>query len=173
MPSKQGSGRNKIDLRALCIYALLCTLCMVLSYLENLLPTEIIAPGIKLGLANSVALLLVCSGDTRGAFLVNTARIFLSALLFGSPVSFVFSLAAGLCSLAVTALLYRIKLFGTVGLSVCGAVAHNLAQTVVAFVLLGAGVWLYFPLLLLVGTASGAAVGFLCGIILKKIKTNR
>ncbi len=167
MSAKSGNSRNKIDVKHLCVYALLCATCMVLSYLEALVPTGFL----KLGLSNSVALLLVCRGDTKGAFSVNISRILLSALLFGGAVSLAFSLSAGVVSLAVTALIFKFNTFSAVGLSVIGGVTHNIVQLLVAFLLLGGGVVLYFPLLLIGGVVSGALIGILCGIILKKIET--
>ncbi len=173
MSAKSGNSRNKIDAKRLCLYSVLTALCLGLGFLERLIPTDIVAPGIKLGLANGVALLLVCQGDILGAFLVNLARIFISALLFGSAVSLGFSLCAGVVSLALVAFFYRLGIFGAVGLSVLGGVVHNITQTAVAWCLLGSGVLLNLPLLLVGGTLSGALVGMLCGIILKKIETKQ
>lgn len=162
-------GNNRISTtRRICVYSLLTALCLVLGFLEGLIPTGI---GIKLGLSNAVALMLVCEGELKGAFSVNIARITLSALLFGTAVSFVFSFTAGMVSLAVTALLKRIEVFDTVGVSVVGAVVHNLVQLAVAMLITGIGAAAYLPMLLLGGIVSGAAVGVLSSLVLKKIKT--
>ena len=58
----------------------MCTaVALGLAYIEALLPPVFAAvPGIKMGLANSVCLLLVLKKDIKGAFLVNFARILLS-----------------------------------------------------------------------------------------------
>ena len=73
-------------------YGILVALCMVFGWVENLISLSFIAPGIKIGLANSVCLLLVLNKDIKGAFFTNIARILLSALLFSTPFSLVFSL---------------------------------------------------------------------------------
>ena len=59
-------------------------LAMIFSYIESLLSLPAPVPGIKLGLANLVILLLLYRDGTGLALTVNLARIFLTALLFGN-----------------------------------------------------------------------------------------
>ena len=82
MPAEQGNSRNRIKAARLTRYALFCAICLIVGYIESLLPLSFIAPGVKIGFSNAVALSLLLSGDTKGAFAVNVARILLSALLF-------------------------------------------------------------------------------------------
>ena len=49
------------------LYALFAALAMIFGYIESLYSLSFIAPGIKLGLANSIVLLLLCGGDFKGA----------------------------------------------------------------------------------------------------------
>lgn len=154
------------------LYGLFTALCLVFGFLESTISLSFIAPGIKLGLANGIALLLVAEGDIKGAFAVNTARILLSALLFSSPSSLIFSLPAGVLSILVMALLARSGRFGTVGFSIAGAVTHNLTQLAAAVLLFGGAVSVYLPVLLVSAAVSGTAIGWLGELILKKVKTN-
>lgn len=156
--------------KRLSVYGIFTALCLVLGFVESLISFSAIAPGIKLGLANSIALLLVLKGDIKGAFLVNSVRIILSALLFATPSVLIYSLPAGLISLLVSALLSKCKLFGSVGISVAGAVTHNITQLLCAVLLLGAGVLYYLPFLLLSALVGGVLVGILAGIINLKFK---
>lgn len=158
--------------KRICTLGLLTALCMVLGYLERLVSLSFIAPGIRLGLANSAALLLICYNDKKGALAVNLCRIILSALLFGSLVSFAFSFVAGLGSSLAMILLSRLKNTGVLGISIAGGFVHNLLQAVVAMVLIGNAVLYYLPLLLLCGAVSGGVIGAVCYLISKKIKTN-
>ena len=87
MSAKQDNSPNRIDTKRLTLYALLVAAAMVFSYIESLVPLFFIAPGVKIGLANAVSLLLAAKGRYKGAFAVNISRILLSALLFGSAVS--------------------------------------------------------------------------------------
>lgn len=173
MPAKQGNSRNKIDVKRLALYALLVSVCLIVGYLESFLSLTLIAvaPGVKLGLSNAVALILVCSGDTKGAWAVNITRIFLSALLFGSAISLVFALAGGVASLAVVSCIARLKSVSEIGISIASGAVHNTFQCIAAMAFVGVGVVYYLPALLLFGALCGAFCGVLARVILKKLKT--
>ena len=158
--------------KKIALYGILTSLALIFGYIESLFSLSFIAPGIKLGLANSVALILLCYGDFRGAMLVNITRILLSALLFSSPFSLVFSLTAGILSVVIMRLLSGIKGVSVIGFSISGAAVHNLVQLTVASLLFGRAVWYYLPFLLVSALLSGGIIGILSSIIFKKIKTN-
>lgn len=158
--------------KKIALYGILTSLALIFGYIESLFPLSFIAPGVKLGLANSVALILLCYGDFRGAILVNITRILLSALLFSSPFSLIFSLTAGILSVVIMRLLSGIKGVSVVGFSISGAAVHNLVQLTVASLLFGRAVWYYLPFLLVSALLSGGIIGILSSIIFKKIKTN-
>ncbi len=149
-------------------YGIMAAVCIVLGYVETLLSFDFIAPGIKIGLSNSVALLLIAKKDVKGAFLVNIVRILLSALLFSAPSTLIYSLSGGIISIVVMSLVSKIDKLSIVGFSVLGAVSHNITQFTVALLLLGNGVWYYLPLLLIAAVISGTATGFIAGILIKK-----
>ena len=153
------------------LYGILASICLVFSYLETLLPLTFIAPGVKIGLANGVALLLILKNDIKGAFWVNIIRILLLNLLFVHPFALIYSLSAGVISTLVMWLVSKTKIFGAVGFSILGALTHNLVQTVVALILLGTGVLYYSPFLIFSAIISGGFIGFLANILDKKIKT--
>lgn len=152
------------------LYAVFTALCLAFSYIEMLIPFDFIAPGIKLGLGNAVALLLILKGDIRGAFCVNITRILLSALLFGGVHTLMYSLPAGLISVSVMAVMSKIKHISGIGFSICGAAVHNITQLTVALGVLGRGVLYYAPALLLSAAISGYLVGLISVLIFKKIK---
>lgn len=154
------------------LYGILTALCLIFGYIESLIPLSFIAPGIKLGLSNSIALILVAKKDIKGAFAVNIARILVSSLLFSTPFSLLFSLTSGIMSILIMWLLSGKKSISVIGFSIVGAVIHNTTQTIIACIIFGKAVFYYFPLLLISAAISGAVIGFLCEIILKKLKTN-
>ena len=173
MLTKQGDSRNKIEIKRITFYALLVAVCLIIGYLENSLSIALIAvaPGVKIGLSNAIALVLVYCGDVKGAWKVNIARICLSALLFGSPVSLVFSLSGGMASLVTATVISKYKSVSEIGVSIASATAHNIFQCIAAYVFVGAGVFYYLPALLLCGVLCGALCGVLVKLIYKKIKT--
>ena len=152
------------------LYGILTGLALIFGYIESLFSLSFIAPGIKLGIANSVALLLLCFKDFKGALLVNITRILLSALLFSTPFSLVFSLTAGIISVVIMKPLSGIKSVSVVGFSIAGAVVHNLVQLTVASIIFGRAVWYYLPFLLVSALISGGIIGALSLIIFKRIK---
>lgn len=169
MSAKQSDSTNKLTAKKLCLYGIFTALCIVFGYLESLVSLDFIAPGVKLGLSNAVALLLITVKDFKGAFAVNIARILLCALLFGSPVSLAFSLAGGIASVIFTFLLSKVKSVSVVGLSIAGGVIHNIFQLFVAMIIVGIGAVFYVPVLCITGALSGALIGILCSILLNKL----
>lgn len=152
-------------------YALFTALALLFSFVESLYSLNFIAPGIKLGLANCVALLFVFKGDFKGAFLVNIARILLSTLLFSAPSTLIFSLTAGVLSLTLSCLAEKTKLFSPIGVGVTGAVTHNLVQLAVAAIITATkGVLFYAAPLIFSGLICGILTGLAAGMIEKKIK---
>ena len=91
--------------RRLVIIALYTALALILSYLESLVPIPMPVPGAKVGLPNIVTLISLLTLGTPLTLLIVTARIFLSGFLFGSMSAILYSLAGGLLSLGVMALL--------------------------------------------------------------------
>lgn len=173
MSAKQGNSRNKINTKKITIYALLVAVCLIIGYLESLLSITLvaIAPGVKIGLSNAVAMTLIYRGDKTGAWAVNITRICLSALLFGSPISFLLSLSGGVASTLVITILSRFKSVSAIGSSIAGGVTHNIFQLIAATVFTGVGVIYYLPILLGLGAFCGAFCGVMAQLVLNKSKS--
>ena len=95
--------------RKLVTIAILSSIAIVLSILESFIPTGI--PGVKLGLANAVTMIVLYLYSEKEASLVLLLRIFLVGLIYSGilSISFFLSLVGGLLSLIVMILIYRIK----------------------------------------------------------------
>ena len=148
--------------------ALLVTISVLLGYVENLFPPPVALPGIKLGLANAVVILLVYTHQTREAVCISAMKVFLCALLFGSPVSFIYSIAGALVSLGVMLLSKRTGLFSLIGVSSLGGIFHNIAQLLCAYFFIGKGALLHMPILCISGAVCGVLTGCVAQIILKR-----
>lgn len=157
-----------ISAKKISLYGLLTAAALLFGYAEYLLPLSFIAPGMKLGLANAVCLYLICCEKNIAAFLVNIVRILLSALLFATPFSLIFSLTAGVASTVAMLLITKINRFGIVGISVIGSAVHNIVQLLVAYFIVGQGVWFYLPYLIIAGTVTGALIGYICWLLICK-----
>jgi heptaprenyl diphosphate synthase len=151
-------------------YLGLCTaVALILAYVEVLLPPLFTAvPGIKLGLPNIAILFVLYRYGMRYAAAVSFVRMAVVALLFGNPMTFVYSLAGAALSLLVMSLLRRLDFLSVVGVSVAGGVFHNVGQILMAMLLLGtAELGYYLIVLAITGTISGIFVG-LCGALAVK-----
>ncbi len=157
--------------KRLTLLALSVAIAMILSYIELLLPPIFTAvPGVKMGLANIVALFILYKLGPVEAFAVSIIRVSMSALLFGTVLTFVYSLVGATLSLLVMWLLKRTDLFSVTGVSISGAVTHNLGQILVAMIILGTKEIIYYMAILAVtGIISGVLVGLLAGLLVVKI----
>lgn len=167
------SMKNNIhDTKKITISALMAALALIFSYIEVIIPFNPGIPGIKLGIANLVIIIALYYLGSKYAFTVNLVRVLIAGLLFTGFFGAAYSLAGALLSFAVMIFLKRTKLFSVVGISMAGGVAHNLGQLLVAaFLIANTKVFLYFPVLIFSGMISGAAIGVLSYLILKRLPT--
>jgi heptaprenyl diphosphate synthase len=143
-------------------------LAIVFGYIEHLIPLPIGIYGIKLGIANLVTVVMLYALNAYSAFSINTVRIVLCSMLFGSFTSFWYSIVGGLLSFFVMIILKKTNKFSPMGISICGAIAHNIGQIAVAIVILEEfKIALYLPILLISGAITGAIIGILSIILLK------
>ena len=152
----------KNGVKKIAVCGVMTALCLILGYIERLIPLSLIIPlpGIKLGLSNIALLALLLTYGPAYAYGVTALKCGLSALLFGSVTSLAFSLTGGLLAMTVMWLLTAIfkEKLSVFGVSVAGAVAHNVGQLAAASVFMSsAAVFSYLPPLALAGTVTGLA----------------
>ena len=161
-------GRSPARLAA--EYGVLIALALVLSYAESLIPAFFAVPGVKLGLANTVAVFALYRMRGCGAWVISLVRVMLASILFGSMFTFAYSAAGAALSLAVMQLVKKTGRFNPVGVSVCGGVAHNAGQILVAVFLLETGSLIYYlPVLCISGVIAGIAIGAVSGMLIRRI----
>ncbi len=156
--------------KKMAVAALLAALALIFSYIEVLIPFNPEIPGIKLGIANLVIIVALYYLGTRYALLINLIRILIGGLLFSGLFGALYSLSGALVSMFVMVLLKKTDLFSVTGVSMAGGVAHNLGQILVAaFLVSNIKIFVYFPVLIISGVISGAVIGVLAYLILKKL----
>lgn len=158
-----------MTLKKLTTLSLFTTLSLIIFLLESLLPPLTPVPGIKLGLANIITLVLLRNYSLKDTALVLIARILLSAFFAGQAMSLIYSLAGGLASLMIMFLFNRLLnghyIFLT---SITGGIAHNLGQLLIAYLITRVpGVWMYLPFLIPGGMLTGLFTG-LCAHFAQK-----
>lgn len=161
----------KLDTKKLTTLSLLVAVAMILSYIESLIPVFVAVPGVKLGLSNIATVFALYTLGWPAAIAVSLVRVCLSALLFGNIPSLAFSLAGAVLALAAMIPLSRVNLFTGIGVSVVGAIMHNVGQiSCAAIVMETLGVTYYLIPLLISGTIAGVVIGIISGILVERIK---
>lgn len=161
--------KNKVT-----VFGVFTSLALILSYVELLIPINFGIPGMKLGLANLLVVILLYKGCPRDALLLSVIRILLSGLIFGNMFSIFYSLGGGLLSLAVMVFLKKTGQFTVAGISIGGGASHNVGQLLVAmFVVQTYQVGYYLPVLLIAGVITGAVIGILSAEVLKRTQSIR
>ncbi len=129
------------------------------SMLGALVPVPI--PGVKLGLANIVSMFLLCYFSLPTALTLAVLRTLLASLFSGGLSMFLYSAPGALLStLVMFAALKWLRPLSIVGVSMLGAVMHNVSQVCVAVLTTGeVNLFYYAFILVAVGAVSGAITG--------------
>lgn len=162
---------NKEHGNTLSKIALLVSLACVLQITESLIPHPI--PGLRLGLANIITLIALVNLGFGSAIEVTVLRTLLSSFMMGTFMSptFILSFSAGLMSTLIMGLLYwlsrlsRHHLFSIVGISIAGALLHNLVQLYLAYIILvkHPGIFVFLPWLCIGAVFTGWVTGIIAG----------
>jgi len=157
------------------LFAALLALGIVLYVLEGFFPPLVPVPGAKLGLSNILVLFtMLFLGSGAGIFLA-VARSILGSFIAGTLLApgALLGLAGGLVSALVVAFsLKRLRPpLGLVGVSILGAIAHNITQLAVAYMLFVQiqGLLYYLPILFVLGLISGLITGLIAVYLFERL----
>lgn len=160
-----------MDYKKIPYYGLFSALAILMGYVEFMIPVPVPIPGVKLGLANVIVLIMLYFMDAKSAFFVSLIRVLLSGLLFAGFAGTLYSLSGALCSLAVMALLKKTDKCSIIGVSVAGGIFHNIGQIVVAaLVVENVRMAYYLPFLLVSGVVTGILIGIVAQTALKYLR---
>lgn len=161
--------------------ALLVALSCVLQISESLIPHPI--PGLRLGLANLVTLVALVLLGFRPALEIALLRTLLSSLIMGTFLSptFLLSLSGATISTFVMGLLLQVSRhrhrfgFSIIGISIVGALAHNMVQLGLAYLLLvrHGGIFLFFPWLCYGAVGMGWITGAVAAGVCRRIESGQ
>lgn len=149
-------------LRRTVIVAIFAAVAVVLSIAESFVPMNMTVPGAKLGLAN--IMVLTCLYFLRGkdALAMVVLKTLLTAFIFGTFSSFLFSFLGALFSFGVMWVLLKLgkDKLSLIGISIAGGIAHNIGQLTAAGIVIHSPVIFYYlPMLMLMGLLTGIGVG--------------
>ncbi len=163
-----------MSIKRLCIIAMMLAIAIVVSIMESFIP--IFIPGVKLGLANVIILIMLVEFSIKEALLVDLLRIVLVAILRATLLqpTFFMSLSGGILSFIVMALFTRFKFFSIIGVSILGAISHSVGQIIVAIILLSTqAVIFYLPFIAILSVLTGILSGIITNIYLKRSITKK
>jgi len=159
-----------MNVRKIALLGILTAGAIIIAIVESFIPS-IGIPGIKLGLANIVILIILYEIGFVEAIIVDMLRVLLVGLLRGSlfTMGFLMSLTGAVFSLAIMILLHLlIKKFSIIGVSVIGSVFHITGQILIAMLFLGTVyVIYYFPFILLSAIITGVFVGIIAKLVVR------
>lgn len=158
-----------MNIRKTTTLALLTTISLIIFLLENMLPPLVPIPGIKLGLANIITLIVLVRFSHCDAILVTVTRVILGFFFAGSIMSLTYSMLGSALSLTAMIILHTILSKKYIFLtSIIGAIFHNIGQ-IIAAVLFTSTPYIvaYLPFLMISGIITGLFTG-LCAFFTEK-----
>lgn len=157
------------------IIALLAGGGAVLGIIESMLPILPAIPGGKIGLANIVtvsALYILGGWET---ILISILRTIIASTLYGGFNAFIYSFAGAVFSAIIMIAVKKVfsHKVTSVGISVLGAAAHNIAQVAVAWLIVRSSALLpYLAVLVAISVISGVCTGIVARECVKRLQIN-
>ena len=153
-------------------FGVFTALALIFSYVESLIPIYMGIPGVKLGLANLIIVIALYKMSIKETYILSVVRIVLAGFMFGNLFGILYSLAGGILSLTTMCILKKTDKFSVYGISMVGGVFHNIAQLIMAAIVLeSVSIGYYFPVLLISGLVTGFAIGLLSNEMMKRLKS--
>lgn len=156
--------KSKLTTQKLTRLALLASASVVLGYIEGLICALMpLPPGIKLGLANTVVLYSIYTIGVGGSIMLIILKVVLTGFMSGNlAAAFLYSMGGAVLSLIAMLLVKNLgrDSVSIVGVSVVGAVFHNVGQILVASLLLQTpGLMFYVFVLMISAVVTGTLTG--------------
>ena len=148
---------------------MLTGIALIIFVLELQIPNPFPIPGMKLGLANIITVYAVYRYHAREVMMIVFCRIFLASVFSGNMMALAYSFVGSILCLAGMLLLRRVIHEKYLWISsIFGAVLHNIGQVTVAALIMGMGVFVYLPFLLVSGCLAGGFTGVCTQLIVNR-----
>ena len=156
--------KSRLSTQKLTRLALLAAASVVLGYMESIICGLMpLPPGIKLGLANTVVLYSIYTLGVGCSIILIILKVILTGIMSGNlAAAFLYSMGGAVLSLIA---MLAVKSLGRdtvsiIGVSVVGAVFHNVGQILVASLLLQTpGLMFYVFVLMISAVVTGTLTG--------------
>lgn len=152
---------------------MLLSMSIVLSIIESFIPLfNGFIPGLKLGLANIIVLIVLYKYEFKDVIFVSILRVIVVGIMRTGlfSVNFFFSLSGALFSCFAMALVKKTHL-SMIGVSVVGSIFHSIGQILIAVLFLkNSNMIYYLPWLLLFSIPTGLFIGYVSKILLNELE---
>ena len=172
---KKSSINTSKRIKKLTQLSLFLAIGIILNIVESMIPIPLPIPGIKLGLANTIGLIILYYYSPKEYLYIGFLRVLVVGLLRTGllSVSFLLSLSGWFLSSLVTLILYKTKLFSIYGLSCTSAVFHGIGQIIVVLIIYNSyGLVIYLPVMMLTGVITGYLTSFASALVLSKLDSH-
>lgn len=161
-------------LREYIFIAILCSQGIILGVIEQTMPSPFpFAPGAKLGLANLITVISIFTLPLSDCILLLYLRLVLTSLITGGASLFLYSLMGASLSFLGMVLIKKLypKFITIIGISIVGGILHNWGQLLIAsWMAQTTSIYLYLPILTIMGILSGTVIGIFSQILLNHVK---
>ena len=162
-----------MKVKNIALYALFLALAVIANYIEHLIPLPFIFPGVKLGLANSVGLIVLYYLGRKPYAVFGILRVLLSGLFTGFGSSFFIALGGTIVATIITILVATLTKSSIFGVSASGAVFHGLGQVLVVSLLYGTIQMVWYMLVLVIsGIITGVLMATVTALLIKRLPEN-
>ena len=159
-----------MNTRKIALLGILTAATIIIAVIESFIPS-IGIPGVKLGLANIVILIILYEIGIVEAIIVDLSRVLLVGLLRGTIASmgFLMSLTGAVMSLGIMILFFLlVKKLSIIANSVVGSLFHVMGQILIAIIFLGSGyVLFYLPIIGISAIITGVLVGIVAQLVIR------
>ena len=160
-----------MEIKKISRLAMLLAISVILNIIESFFPIfNGVVPGLKLGLANIVTLLILYVYGFKDAVITSILRIFLVGILRTGlfSMSFFFSLGGAIVSILVMTLVKKTTKLSIIGVSIIGSISHTIGQILIATIFYNVNMIYYIGWTFILALPTGILIGFLT----KEIKKN-
>ena len=141
--------------------SMLLSISIILNILESLIPIFNF-PGIRIGLANTITLIVLYTYGSKDAIYISILRVLLVGILRTGlfSIAFYFSLFGSIFSV-ISMIIFKKTKLSIIGVSIVGSIMHNVGQIIAALFLINTNLIYYMPILLITSIITGTIIGFI------------
>ena len=168
----ENTSKSSKTIKKITRLSLFLALGIILNLVESMIPLPIAIPGVKLGLANTIGLVILYYYSPKEYISIGFLRVLIVGLLRTGlfSVAFILSLSGWFLSTLIVVILYYLKKFSIYGLSCVSAVFHGVGQKIAVSIIYNTfGLVMYYPILMISGIITGLLTALLTSLVLLKV----